>query len=78
MLQVIMAGASAALKKSKEGDRATVEAILQEIIESSRFGARAVRGLLEFVELRIGEAVPEQTFDLSDIALQATETTRKW
>ncbi len=77
MLQVIMGGASVALIKSKQGDSGAVEEILKKIIESSRFGAQMVRRLQDFGKIGTGEADPEETFDLSNMAEQAMEGTRR-
>jgi two-component system, cell cycle sensor histidine kinase and response regulator CckA len=78
MLQVIMGGASVALIKLEQGELENSKAMLRQIIESSRFGAHTVHRLQEFVKIRTGtrEEIPEQTFDLSNIALQCIETTR--
>jgi len=78
MLQVIMGGASVALMKLDQGCLDDARAMLEEIIQSARFGSRTVNRLQEFVRIRTADASPEQTFDLSGTALQAIETTRKW
>ncbi len=77
MLQVIMGGASVALTRSNQGDGDAVEDILHQIIESSRFGSQTVRRLQEFVKIGTGETDSLATFDLSNTALQAIETTRR-
>ncbi len=78
MLQVIMGGASVALIKLEQGELESSKEMLQQIIESSRFGAHTVHRLQEFVKIRTGtgEDSHEQTFDLSNTALQSIETTR--
>ncbi|MBI5570837.1 MAG: response regulator [Desulfomonile tiedjei] len=77
MLQVIMGGASVALMELEQGKLDAAKSMLQQIIESSRFGSHTVRRLQEFVKMRTEEAGPEETFDLSHTALQAIETTRR-
>ncbi|MEW6352360.1 MAG: response regulator [Thermodesulfobacteriota bacterium] len=76
MLQVIMGGASVALLKLDQGDLGGTRTMLEQIIESSRFGSQTVRRLQEFVRKPAGEAPTEGCLDLSSTAAQAIETTR--
>jgi two-component system, cell cycle sensor histidine kinase and response regulator CckA len=78
MLQVIMGGASVALIKLEQGDLATSKAMLQQIIESSRFGAHTVHRLQEFVKMRTGsrDVTRDQVFDLSNTAQRSIEATK--
>ena len=78
MLQVIMGGASVALIKQDQGDLASSKAMLQQIIESSRFGAHTVHRLQEFVKMRTSSRnkATDKLFDLSKTAQRSIDATK--
>jgi CheY-like chemotaxis protein len=75
MLQVIMGAASVALLKLGHGDLHDTRSMLEQIVESSRFGARTVKCLQEFVWMQKGEGFTvDEVFDLGRTVMQAVET----
>jgi len=78
MLQVVLGGAQVARMNLEMGDLAKVKTLLDRIIESSRLGSETVKRLQSFVKSRTDDFGPTMTFDLSDTARHAIETTGIW
>ncbi len=79
LLQVVMGSAQMALTHLELGNASEIKRNLDQIVESSRFGAETVKRLQDFAKLRSQEAVADgRIFDLSAIASQAIEITRPW
>ncbi|GEM_PF-602471 len=79
LLQIVLGNASLAQLQLQSGDFSNMGHQLEEIIESSRFGAEVVRRLNSFAggdtDTKVGE--PE-VFDLSDVVGQSVEMTTAW
>jgi PAS domain S-box-containing protein len=79
LLQIIMGGAQLASVNLQLGDISKVNRHLEQILESSRFGAETVKRLQSFANLQ-SDPVPSgiDMFDLSDLVRQAVEMTKPW
>ncbi|MGO9568692.1 MAG: PAS domain S-box protein [Desulfomonilaceae bacterium] len=79
LLQIIMGGAQLASVNLELENIPKVNRHLEQILESSRFGAETVKRLQSFANLH-SDPVSEgsEMFDLSDLARQAVEMTKPW
>jgi len=79
LLQIIMGGAQLASVNLDLANIPHVKRHLQQILESSQFGAETVKRLQSFANLH-SEPVSAETnvFDLSDLVRQAVEMTKPW
>jgi PAS domain S-box-containing protein len=79
LLQIVIGNANLALLNLQSGDFSDMRENLDQILESSRFGAETVRRLNTFAKAR-DDAGRESTtvFDFSDLVKQAVEMTRPW
>lgn len=79
LLQVILGSANLGQMALESGDFSEVRTSLDQIVESSRFGAETVRRLNRFAKPRAeGDRSKVERFDLSDIARQAIALTSTW
>jgi PAS domain S-box-containing protein len=79
VLQIVLGNASLAQIKLESGELSDIRDNLNEIIESSRFGAETVRRLNRFAKSDSGsEVAASQIFDLCDVVKQATAMTTPW
>ena len=79
LLQVVLGSAQMALMHLELGSFSEIKRNLDQIVESSRFGAETVKRLQDFARVRSQEAVVDgRIFDLSAVASQAIEITRPW
>jgi PAS domain S-box-containing protein len=79
LLQIIMGGAQLASVNLELANIPNVKRHLEQILESSQFGAETVKRLQSFANLH-SEPVSAGTnmFDLSDLVRQAVEMTKPW
>jgi two-component system, cell cycle sensor histidine kinase and response regulator CckA len=78
LLQVVMGSAQMALTHLELGSFSEIKRNLDQIVESSRFGAETVKRLQDFAKVRSQDFVDGRVVDLSAIAIQAIEITRPW
>ncbi len=79
LLQIVMGNASLGLMNLQSGDFSDLKEKLDQIIESSKFGAETVRRLNRYARGRPdGQTVVTKVFDLSDLVGQAVEMSRPW
>jgi PAS domain S-box-containing protein len=79
LLQIIMGGAQLASVNLQLGDISKVNRHLEQILESSRFGAETVKRLQSFANLQSDPvSAGIDMFDLSDLVRQAVEMTKPW
>ncbi|MGB6064759.1 MAG: PAS domain S-box protein [Desulfomonilaceae bacterium] len=79
LLQIIMGGAQLASLNLELENVANVRRHLEQILESSKFGAETVKRLQSFANLQSEPVSAESdTFDLSDLVRQAVEMTKPW
>jgi PAS domain S-box-containing protein len=78
LLQIIVGGADLASMHLEMGNYADVKKNLEEIRNSSRFGAGTVNRLQSFARLRSDAFGELKVCDLSDIARQAVEMSKPW
>ena len=79
LLQIIMGGAQLASVNLELENIAKVNRHLEQILESSRFGAETVKRLQSFANLNSDPvAAGTNMFDLSDLVRQAIEMTKPW
>jgi PAS domain S-box-containing protein len=78
LLQIIMGGAKLASVSLELEDTPKVIRHLEQILESSRFGAETVKRLQSFANLHSEPVSGRTTFDLSSLVRQAVEMTKPW
>lgn len=79
LLQVILGSADFALSLLEEGDLEAVGTLLNQIVESSRFGGKVVKSLQDFTEgLAESKVARGKILDLSDTVEQAIEFSLPW
>jgi PAS domain S-box-containing protein len=79
LLQIIMGGAQLASVNLQLGDIPKINRHLEQILESSRFGAETVKRLQSFANLHSDPVTAgSDVFDLSDLVRQAVEMTKPW
>jgi PAS domain S-box-containing protein len=79
LLQIVIGGTHVALTNLELGNFSEMKSTLEEVLESSRFGADTVKRLQEFA--RAGNEAPFRKgtiFDLSQTVEQALEMSRPW
>ncbi len=79
LLQIVISGTHVALTNLERGHLSEMKSTLEEVLESSRFGADTVKRLQEFA--RAGNETPFQKgtiFDLSQTVEQALEMSKPW
>ncbi len=79
LLQIVIGNANLALLDLQAGDFTNIREALEQIIESSLFGAETVRRLNSFSKLgSSSDRAESEVFNLSEMAKQAVEMTRPW
>ena len=78
MLQIIINGARLALLNLESHDYIKVKYALEQILESSEFGAETVKRLQSFASFRANESAANAVFDLKDVVRPAIELTKSW
>lgn len=79
LLQIVIGNAGLALMNLQAGNFSHLQRSLEQIVESSRFGAETVRRLNTFAKIRRLEGSDfNEVFDLSDLAEQAVQMTEPW
>ena len=79
LLQIIVGGTELALSDLEVGNYKSIKESLEQILESSKFGAETVRRLQSFAGLRVdSRELMEEVFDVSNLVSQAVEMTKPW
>ena len=77
LLQVVMGGISLALIDLEIGNPAQVKQSLDQVLESTRFGAETVNRLQSFAQIRADSPPGDaDVFDLSEVAKETAELTK--
>jgi PAS domain S-box-containing protein len=79
LLQIVLGNASLGLMNLQSGDFKELKENLEQVIESSRFGAETVNRLNRYARgPAVSQKEPLEIFDVSDMVKQAVEMTRPW
>jgi two-component system, cell cycle sensor histidine kinase and response regulator CckA len=79
LLQIVISNLELAIMNLEMGNYIGIEVALQNVLESSRFGAETVRRLQSFAGIRDHSRPSEKgSFDLSGIVGQALEMSKTW
>ncbi|MBM4329448.1 MAG: PAS domain S-box protein [Deltaproteobacteria bacterium] len=79
LLQIVIGNASLGLMNLRSGDLKDLKQNLEQIVESSRFGAETINRLNRYVRVSADDHTAAiEVFDLSDLITQAAEMSRPW
>jgi PAS domain S-box-containing protein len=79
LLQIVMGGVQLARMTIEKGNTDGALKSLDQILESSRFGAETVKRLQNFAGISpVDQAKGDAVFDLSEVVMQAIDMTKTW